>query len=189
MWLLVGLGNPGAKYLLTRHNIGFMLVDLLAKDQPSSHWKSELQALTLKLRWIDQDVLLVKPQTFMNLSGQSVRALMDYYKIYKDHIIVAHDEIDQPFGALKIQHNRGAAGHNGIKSLHEHLGHSEYIRLRLGVGRPPKPGPDVASYVLQNFSNDEQNRLGEFLEQGLDAAEEIIQHGWEKAANKFNTGV
>jgi PTH1 family peptidyl-tRNA hydrolase len=189
VWLFAGLGNPGAKYLLTRHNIGFMLLDLLVKDRPSSHWKSEHQAQTMKIRWEDQDVLLVKPQTFMNLSGHSVQSLMDYYKIDKDHLVVAHDEIDQPFGVVKIQRNRGAAGHNGIKSVHEQLGHGDYIRLRLGVGRPPKPGPDVAAYVLQNFSNDEQNNLGEFLEKGLDALELILKDGWDRAANVVNTSL
>ena len=184
--MIAGLGNPDAKYLLTRHNIGFMLVDLLVQDRPQSHWKNELHALTMKIKWNDEDVLLVKPQTYMNHSGQAVRALMDYYKIDQDHLIVAHDEIDQPYGQMRIQRNRGAGGHNGIKSINEHLGNQDYIRLRLGVGRPPQPGPDVATYVLQNFSATEQAEIGPFLEKGLDAAEAIMQDGWSKAANTFN---
>jgi PTH1 family peptidyl-tRNA hydrolase len=186
MWLIVGLGNPEARYLLTRHNIGFMAVDAMLGDAPP--WKTEHQALTLKAKLDGQDVLFVKPQTYMNLSGQAVRALLDYYKIDLDHLLVIHDDIDQGLGAIRVQRNRGAGGHNGIKSITEHLNTQDYARLKLGVGRPSHPGQDVASYVLQNFSKDEMGQLPDFLHRAGDAVEAVCTRGWSQAANEFNRG-
>lgn len=194
MWLVVGLGNPGGKYALTRHNIGFMAIDAYINSisDPSNssapRWKDERQALTLKLKLDDIEVLFAKPQTYMNKSGESVRALMDFYKIPLENLIVVHDDIDQGFSAIKIHKNRGAGGHNGLKSINEVLATQDYVRLKLGVGRPPIPSMDVAAYVLQNFSDDEQAALHEYLATAGDAIESIIFDGLSKAATKFTRG-
>ena len=188
MWLVVGLGNPGGKYALTRHNIGFMTLDAYSVCVGGLKWKEERQALVSRFKIEDQDVLFAKPQTFMNKSGESVRALVDYYKITLDHLIVVHDEIDIGFGALKIQKNRGPGGHNGLKSINECLGSQDYIRIKLGVGRPSNPRMDVAAYVLQAFSPEEQEHLHDFLAHAGDAVESIILDGLSKAATKYTRG-
>lgn len=198
MKLIVGLGNPGPKYTLTRHNVGFMLLDVIAQEfAPGSKWKSEFKAETMKLTWAGQQVLLVKPQTFMNLSGESVQPIVGMYKIALTDVLVAHDEIDLPFGEVRFQSKRGAGGHNGIKSLHQMLGSDEYCRLRLGVGRPPvfvndagemtRPTMEVHEYVLQNFTKDEQKQLAEDLfSHFVDATEAWIMDGLQMASSKFN---
>jgi PTH1 family peptidyl-tRNA hydrolase len=188
MWLVVGLGNPGGKYALTRHNIGFMALDAYNTSVGGPRWKDERQAFTTKLKLEDVEVLFAKPQTFMNKSGDSVRALMDFYKIALEQLLVVHDDIDQGFGAIKIHKNRGAGGHNGLKSINENLGSQDYIRLKLGVGRPADPRMDVASYVLQSFAATEQNQLHEFLAHSGDAIEAVIFDGLSKAATKFTRG-
>lgn len=187
MWAIVGLGNPGAKYALTRHNIGFMAIDNFARGLGGDLNKTEHKALTLKLSADGQELILVKPQTYMNKSGESVIPLMQFYKIEASQLIVVQDDIDQPFGRMKIQKNRGAGGHNGIRSISEQLGHQDYIRLKLGVGRPSNARIPIEDYVLQPFSTDEQNRLGDFLNLAGDALEAIVFDGFERAANKFNT--
>jgi len=188
MWLVVGLGNPGGKYALTRHNIGFMVLDAYSVSVGGLRWKEERQALVTRFKIEDQDVLFAKPQTYMNNSGESVRALVDYYKIPLENLIVVHDEIDIGFGAVKIQKNRGPGGHNGLKSINEHLGTQDYIRIKLGVGRPSNPRMDVAAYVLQAFSPEEQEHLHDFLAHAGDAIESIILDGLSKAATKFTRG-
>lgn len=188
MWLIVGLGNPGGKYALTRHNIGFMALDAYAASVGGPTWREERKALVTRLKIEDTEVLFAKPQTFMNKSGESVQALMDYYKIPLEKLIVLHDDIDQGFGAIKIHKNRGAGGHNGLKSINELMGTQDYIRLKLGVGRPPNPKMDVAAYVLQAFSQDEQTQLHDYLSVAGDAFESIIFDGLSKAATKFTRG-
>ena len=188
MWLVAGLGNPGGKYILTRHNVGFMALDAYCASVGNPRWKDEKDALVTKLKIEEEEVLFVKPQTYMNNSGEPVRALLDYYKIPITNLIVLHDEIDQGFGAIKIHRNRGAGGHNGIKSLNEQLGTQDYVRLKLGVGRPSHPKMDVAAYVLQNFSPEEQGHLHEFLSVAGDAMEALIFNGYDKAASKFTRG-
>ncbi len=185
MWMVIGLGNPGAKYAMNRHNIGFMALDAYAVSVGASRWKDEKKAEVLKLKLEDQEVLFVKPQTYMNLSGESVRFLMDYYKIELTKIMVVHDDIDQGFGALRIHKNRGAGGHNGLKSINEMLGTQDYGRIKMGVGRPTHPGMDVAAYVLQNFSPDEQAHLHDFLLHTGNAIESLILRGYDKTATKF----
>lgn len=187
MWLIVGLGNKGSKYLITRHNIGFMAVDAFAQAFGQPPEKSEHKAITRRMRIDGEDVLLAKPQTFMNLSGESVQALSHFYKIPPENILVVHDDIDQGFGAVKFQKNRGAGGHNGIKSVTQMLGTNAYPRLKLGVGRPANSKMDVAAYVLQNFSDSEQSELSSFIEMSVEAIEAFIFDGFEKAANKFNS--
>jgi PTH1 family peptidyl-tRNA hydrolase len=191
MWLVVGLGNPGSKYALHRHNIGFMAVDLLVRRNNASE-RSEQKALTYHITLENKEtktsekIIACKPQTFMNLSGDSIRALCDFYKINTEKVIVLHDEIDQPFATLKVQTQRGHGGHNGVRDTHEKLGHNKYVRIRLGVGRPADPRFEVADYVLSNFSKEEMAALPDFLNLGLAALETIVFKGYEKAANQFN---
>lgn len=186
MFLLVGLGNPGSQYALTRHNIGFLAVDMFAKSLNVTNWKEEHKALTCRLSLDGTPVILAKPQTYMNLSGESVIPLLHYYKIPQENLIVAHDDLDIPFKSIRVQKNRGHAGHNGIRSISEQLGNADYIRLKLGIGRPPHPEMKVADYVLQKFSSDEMTQLDDFLNVAGDVAESIIFEGVQKAANRYN---
>ncbi|GIL16999.1 MAG: peptidyl-tRNA hydrolase [Oligoflexia bacterium] len=187
MWLIVGLGNPGPKYALTRHNIGFQCLDLYSQSINNPPWNEEHKAHICKVKINDIPVIFAKPMTYMNKSGESVQALLHYYKISLENLIVVHDELDQPFGKMKIQKNRGHGGHNGIRSISELLGTQDYIRLKLGIGRPPHPNMEVADYVLQKFSQEEQSQLADFLNKGGDALEAIIFDGLQKASTKFNT--
>lgn len=187
MWLIVGLGNPGNQYALTRHNIGFMAVDYLLKGLGNPPLKNQFKAEVFQSKIGEHPVLLCKPQTFMNLSGESVQPLLGFYKIPLDHLIVIHDEIDQNFGQMKIQKNRGHGGHNGIKSISGLLGSADYIRLRLGVGRPANPNLPVADHVLNKFTTEEMNALPAFLNKAGDALEAILRDGVQKASTSFNT--
>lgn len=176
--LLVGLGNPGSRYALTRHNMGFMALDVLAESlstrfDTSKKWQAQIA----EAHWKDTSVTLLKPQTYMNLSGESVRA---YYQnqphMRTAPLIVFHDEVDIPFGQLRVKLGGGDAGHNGLKSLRQCLGHGDYYRIRLGVGRPPAGSPlDLADYVLQPFAKNETEALHHCLQRGLDAAELLLQ--------------
>ncbi len=186
MHLIVGLGNPGPKYALTRHNIGFLAVDVFATSAGSPPWREEHQAHTCKFKMDGQEILVAKPMTFMNLSGESVQSLMNFYKIPIENLIVAHDEIDIPFEQIRIHKNRSPGGNNGIKSITQMLGTQDYLRLRLGVGRPPHPEMSVADYVLQKFSQEEQSKLTDFLNKAGDAMEALIFEGLSKASSKFN---
>lgn len=188
MYLFVGLGNPGPKYSMNRHNVGFMLMDAIAKYYRADY-KSEKEAHVAKVQ-IDtkdgqQDALLVKPQTYMNLSGQSVQALQAFYKVGLDRILVAHDEIDLPYGTLRIQKNRGHGGHNGIRDIHAKIG-PDYARLRMGVGRPTIPQMNVADYVLQNFSDQEMHSMPGFLSRSAEALLVFADIGFEKAQGLVN---
>lgn len=186
MWLVAGLGNPGPKYALTRHNIGFLSLDYFAESFKAPSWGSEQKALTTKFKIDSDQILLVKPQTFMNLSGDSVQSLMHFYKVELEKIIVVQDDIDQTFGAMRFHKNRGHGGHNGIRSISEKLGTADYIRLKLGVGRPVHPDMEIADYVLQKFSNDEQEKLPDFLNKSVDALEMLIFEGLNKASSIYN---
>jgi PTH1 family peptidyl-tRNA hydrolase len=197
MKIIIGLGNPGPQYALHRHNIGFIALDAFTTvNNGGSSWKSEHKALTLKLRLQSEQVLLVKPQTFMNLSGESIVALMHFYSVDVSDILVVQDDIDQKFGSVKLQSKRGHGGHNGIRSITELIGTNEYARLKLGVGRPPnfiddegkvtRPTMDVADWVLQNFSKEEMKTLPDFIERSCQAIAAFISDGLERAANQFN---
>lgn len=187
MWLIVGLGNPGTKYLYTRHNIGFMAVDyFLGGVGAKVPKKEEFGGTTYRLKMEDQELIFVKPQTFMNNSGEVVQPLAAFYKIPVENILVVHDEVDLSFGGIKIQKNRSSGGHNGLKSLTEKLGSQEYVRLRLGVGKSANPNIDTATHVLQNFSQEEAQVMDQYLGVASDAIESIIFDGADKAASKFN---
>lgn len=168
MVLITGLGNPGTKYARTRHNVGFMALDALAQAQRDawslSTWaeSEKFAAIIADGRVNDTRVVLCKPQTFMNRSGESVRALTAWHHIAPEQIIVVHDEIDLPFGEIRIQSDRGAAGHNGVKSLIDTLGTQAFARVRIGVGRPEGQLP-VDEFVLQNFSTVEKAEMERIL--------------------------
>lgn len=194
MHLVVGLGNYGAKYAMNRHNIGFMCVDVwlksLGENTSDSSYRQEHKALTKKIKitraGVEKEILIAKPQTYMNKSGESVVSLMQFYKIERPNLIVVQDDIDQAFGAMKIQFNRGHGGQNGIRNISELFGAADYHRLKLGVGRPEHPGFDIGDYVLGNFPKDELSTLSQFLEKGSLAIESFIFDGASKAATKFN---
>lgn len=186
MWLIVGLGNPGTRYLLTRHNVGFMALDYLKEAlEITLPPKSEHDADTFAFKWDDQPIKMIKPLTYMNLSGEAVQKMASYYKIEPSQIIVVHDDLDQPFGQIRIKTGSGDGGHNGIKSITQCLGTKEYIRLKIGIGRPDGP-MDPANYVLQRFSGAEQEQLPDVLNKSVDALEAIIFDGLTKALNAFN---
>lgn len=193
MFLIVGLGNHGAKYMLNRHNIGFMALDRFFESASGPggakpNWKLDGKALTTRAKIDSEEVIFVKPQTYMNLSGEAVRPIMDFYKIDLGHLLVVHDELDIGFGAIKVQKNRGPGGHNGLKSLNEHLGSQDYTRLKLGVGKPPDNRWDIANWVLANFFEDEAAKLPEFLDTAGDAIESFVLNGYNKTATKFTRG-
>ena len=188
MKMIVGLGNPGPKYLMTRHNVGFMVIDALADSWGnSSGFRDEQKALVQKTTFEGEQVLIVKPQTFMNLSGQSVQPLMHFYKIQLDDLLVIHDEVDLPFAQLRFQKKRGHGGQNGVRNIHELLGTNEYGRLKMGVGRPPHPDHSVADWVLSPFGKEEFKTLPDFLGIACEAIEYFIKNGLDKTANKFNS--
>ncbi|MDD9920912.1 MAG: aminoacyl-tRNA hydrolase [Boseongicola sp.] len=161
MQLFVGLGNPGAKYAQTRHNIGFMAVDQIASDHGFGPWRGKFQGSLSEGKLGSEKVLLLKPETFMNLSGQSVGEVMRFYKIEPQDITVFHDEIDLAPGKLKVKQGGGHAGHNGLRSLHQHIG-AEFRRVRMGVGHPGHKDA-VPTYVLHNFAKADEEWLDDML--------------------------
>ena len=186
MYVIAGLGNPSAKYENTRHNIGFMAVDAIAAKNHISVQEKKHKALLGKGMLGSEKVLLVKPQTFMNLSGESIREIIDYYKIEeKTELIVISDDISLAPGALRIRKKGSAGGHNGLKNIILHLGHDEFQRIRLGVGEKPA-GYDLADYVLGHFNEDDRALIAKSVEQAAQAAEVMITEGADKAMNLFN---
>ncbi len=186
MKCLVGLGNPGPQYVLQRHNIGFIVVDAINQELGSGSYRTEHRAQTSRINIDGQSVILVKPQTYMNLSGESVAPLLKFYDIELKDLLVIQDDIDQPFLQMRFHQNRGAGGHNGIKSLTQHLG-PDYARLKLGVGRPSHPGQDVADYVLQNFSKSEMAEMSDFIGAAADAVSSFFSQGYDRAASYYNS--
>ncbi|MEN9213896.1 MAG: aminoacyl-tRNA hydrolase [Gloeomargarita sp. DG02_4_bins_56] len=179
--VIVGLGNPGSKYAQTRHNIGFMAVDLLAKE-----WGMAWQEKTKLQGWVTQgkDMVLLKPNTYMNHSGQAVQAVCHWFKIMPRCVLVIYDDLDLPFGKLRLRKNGSAGGHNGMKSIIQHLGTQEFPRLRLGIGRPPVG--DSAHYVLEPFSAEQKEKLPRLLAAVIQVIELGIQQGLEQAMNIGN---
>lgn len=164
MWLIVGLGNPGDKYNGNRHNIGFMVVDQIASDNMFPAFKSKFQGEISEGRLAGEKVALLKPQTYMNESGQSVRKAADFYKIPAERIIVFYDELDLAPGKIKVKQGGGSGGHNGIKSIDTNLKNKDYWRVRLGIGHPGNKNR-VSGYVLSDFSKEEQKWLPHFIDE------------------------
>ncbi len=181
MKLLVGLGNPGAKYQNNRHNIGFMAVDRIAADHGFGPWKRAFQGLVADGRLGEVRVILLKPETFMNLSGQSVQAALGFHKLPLADVIVFHDELDLAPGKMRLKQGGGHAGHNGLRSIHSHLGDA-YARVRLGIGHPGHKDL-VAHYVLQDFAKADQAWLGDLLQGLSDGAPALAAGDGAKFAN------
>lgn len=173
MKLIVGLGNPGAKYAANRHNIGFMALDRIAEDHGFSPWKARFQGLAAEGRLGDARVTLLKPQTFMNLSGQSVGEAMRYLKVTPSEVIVLHDELDLAPGKCRVKQGGGHAGHNGLRSIHQHIG-ADYHRVRLGIGHPGHKDR-VAGYVLSDFAKADGDWLDDLLRGISDGAPALAQ--------------
>ena len=185
--MIVGLGNPGPKYQLTRHNVGFLFIDALVEAAGMARrFKNEFKSETLKFNFAGESLVVCKPQTFMNLSGEAVQPLMKFYGANQTDLLVVHDEVDIPFGALRFQTKRGHGGHNGIRDIHRVLGSNEYDRLRLGVDRPSRPGPEVSDWVLGNFSGKEQAEMPSMLERAIRGTETWLRSGLAAAATQFN---
>jgi PTH1 family peptidyl-tRNA hydrolase len=184
-WLIVGLGNPGPEYEKTPHNIGFMVVDALAAANGIRIGRKEKSALVGLGSVAGQPVILAKPQTFMNLSGPSVKALADLYTMPPGRILLVYDELDLPWTTLKIRPKGSAAGHNGVKSVIASLGTSEFPRVRIGI-HPGHPVRDGAEFVLGAFKRSQQKELEETVDRARAAVESIIAEGVEKAMTIFN---
>lgn len=183
---MVGLGNPGREYRNNRHNIGFLLADILAKRLDTQFSRLQSRALVTKAAYQDAQLILAKPQTFMNLSGQAVAGLVNFYKVPFNQMLVCYDDVDLPFGTLRIRPAGGSAGHNGMNSIIAKLGTSEFARLRMGIGRPPGR-MDAAAYVLQDFSKDEMESLNFLLERAAEAVLAFVSEGLQGSMNRFNT--
>ena len=181
MKLFVGLGNPGAKYAGNRHNIGFMALDRIAVDHGFAPWRRAFQGLVAEGRLGREKIVLLKPETFMNLSGQSVRAALDFYKLDLSAITVFHDELDLIPGKARVKHGGGHAGHNGLRSIHGHLGDA-YARVRLGIGHPGHKDA-VASYVLHDFAKADQEWLHDLLQGISDGAAALADGDGAKFMN------
>ncbi len=185
-WLIVGLGNPGREYEKTRHNCGFRCLDLLADQLNCKVDKLKFQGLYGQVNYNGVKLFLLKPQTYMNLSGRSVLQLSAYFHIPPQNIIVMFDDISLEPGRLRIRPNGSAGGHNGIKSIIQEVGSQEFPRVKIGVGAKPNPNYDLADWVLSAFSAQEEKALAVALENGAKAALAIIDHGVPEAANRFN---
>ena len=183
MKMIVGLGNPGKEYENTRHNMGFIVLDNFAKSLGISIDKNKFNALYKDLFVAGEKVLLVKPLSYMNLSGEAIRAVMDYYKIDVKDIIIIYDDIALNIGKIRIRANGSDGGHNGIKSIISHIGTNNFNRIKIGIG--PQIGPSEY-FVLNNFPKEQSEILKEVLDKSIDAAKSIMLDGIEKTQNKFN---
>ncbi len=185
MKLIAGLGNVGDKYCFTRHNAGFMVLDKWALDEGLSfREEKKLKCFLTKLRYNNEDLLLVKPTTFMNLSGEAVRAVMDYYKIGVKDILIIYDDIALDLGRIRFRANGSDGGHNGIKSIIQHVGTKDFDRLKVGIG--PQPNIPSENYVLQNFPKEQHEELKDVLKKSIEAVEYYLKNDIQKEQNLFN---
>ena len=185
-WLIVGLGNPGREYEKSRHNCGFRALDILAENLSCKVDKLKFQGLYGQVNYNGTKVFLLKPQTFMNLSGRSVLQFSAYFNIPPQRIIVLFDDISLEPGRLRIRANGSAGGHNGIKSIIQEVGSQDFPRVKIGVGAKPNPDYDLADWVLSSFSANDEKALAVSLKNAADAALAIIDHGVPEAANRYN---
>ncbi len=182
--MIVGLGNPGTQYRMSRHNIGFQVVDRLAKSNRISMRTKRFKFL-YGTGWIDfQDVVLVKPMTFMNRSGEAVKKATDLFHLRVEDLIVVHDDLDLPFGRLRFKQRGGGGGHQGVRSIIERMGGNSFMRLKVGIGRPPQ-GMDSADYVLDVFDGTEQSLLDQILSRAARSLEVVLLEGLQKAMNQL----
>jgi peptidyl-tRNA hydrolase, PTH1 family len=187
-WVIAGLGNPGDQYRRSRHNLGFMALDRLAQRHgvklAQRRFKSHLGRCVIH----NQNVLLAEPQTYMNLSGEALAPILGYYKVEPARLIVIHDELDLEAGTVRVKRGGGHAGNNGIRSIIDELGTGDFVRVRIGVGRPPQ-GRDAVGYLLQQMTADELAACAPIIERAADGAEAVVEFGVERAMNKFNQKV
>ena len=185
-WLLVCLGNPGDKYENTRHNVGFMVADETADRQSKPIQRLKFKALTNTLSISGEKALVMKPITYMNLSGEAVRQAADFYKISPERVLVVSDDTALALGRLRIRAKGSAGGHNGLKNIIQHLGTDQFPRLRVGVGEKPHPDYDMADWVLGKFVGEDKKTIDAAVKRAADAVECILSEGLEKAMGKFN---
>jgi len=185
-WLIVGLGNPGPKYVETRHNAGWHLLDMIVRDHENFRFNEKRgRGLIARGELAGVKTALVKPQTYMNLSGEAVAPIARFYKVPPERILVAFDDVDLPTARLRLRPKGGAGGHKGMRSIIQHLGTNEFPRLRLGIGRPPGRMP-VEAYVLQKFRPDEWGEMQVTYQQGIEAIKTVLTNGIDIAMNQFN---
>jgi len=182
-WLIVGLGNPGTEYARSRHNIGFLCLDALARRYGEQIRHRAARALVGRVRIGDREIILAKPQTMMNLSGAAVRALRDKYGAALERLAVVHDDLDLPFGRLRVRRDGSAAGHHGVESIIGALASRDFVRFRVGIDRPVGEGTD---YVLGVFTEGEREQLPEVVQRVGDAVLFALEHGIERAMTEFN---
>lgn len=185
-WLIAGLGNPGPSYAGNRHNAGYLTADVLAARAGVRFRAGKFRAATAEGRVAGSGVIIVKPLTFMNDSGISVAGVSGYHRLDPEHIVVVHDELDLPFGGLRLKLGGGDNGHNGLKSIRRSMGSGEFNRVRFGIGRPPGR-MDAAAFVLRDFGAAERKDLPLEVDRTADAVEALVTEGLEKAQNSFNT--
>ena len=185
-WLLVCLGNPGDKYEGTRHNVGFMVADEVAERRNAPIQRLRFKALTNILTIAGEKVLVMEPITYMNLSGEAVRPAADFYRIPPDHVLVVSDDTALALGRLRIRTKGSAGGHNGLKSIIQHLGTDQFPRLRVGVGEKPHPDYDMADWVLGKFTGEDKKTITAAVKRAADAIEFILDEGIDRGMGKFN---
>ena len=186
-WLLVGLGNPGAKYASTRHNMGFLALDGLADREGFRFNKLRFRAWTAQWKVGDQQVLVMKPQTYMNLSGESVGEAARFYKVPADHVVVISDDVSLAAGRLRIRKSGSAGGHNGLKNIIQHLGTDGFPRIKVGVGMPEHPDHEMVNWVVGKPQGEEAKLLRATLDRAAEAALCLIEQGADTAMNRFNS--
>ena len=189
-WLVVGLGNPGKEYAANRHNVGFMVADLLASRMGAKFGRSKRSHADVaegRLGFGGPKLILAKPLTYMNLSGAPVSQLAQFFKVPLENVIAVHDELDVPFGQVRVKRGGGEGGHNGLRSMSKSLATKEYARVRFGIGRPPGR-QDPADYVLSDFSAAERKELDFLVDRAADVVEAVIAEGVEWAQNKYHGG-
>lgn len=184
IFVIVGLGNPGPQYQWTRHNAGFLFLDRLAHLENISITRKSFSGLAGEWSCNGFRHVLIKPQTFMNLSGKAVMQALQFYKLPLSQLVVIHDELDLPFGTVRLKQGGGHGGHNGLRSIIEQLGKGDFLRLRIGIGRPPHG--DTVNYVLGNIPPDQMEQLPRVLDGGLDMLEMMLGEGLPKAMSLFN---
>ena len=185
-WLIVGLGNPGREYEKTRHNTGFRAMDILAEKLNAKVDRLKFQGLYTQVNYGGKKLFLLKPQTYMNLSGEAVRQAVDFYKIPPERVLVLFDDISLPVGKLRIRKNGSAGGHNGLKSIISCLGSDQFPRVKIGVGAKPHPDYDLADWVLSTVSKTEWPDYQDAMDHAAEAALCIVKNGCEKAAAEYN---
>lgn len=183
-WLVVGLGNPGPKYAANRHNIGFVVIDQLAQDSEAPAFRDKFRGEFVRTPFRKHELVLLKPQTYMNLSGESVQPAAAFFKIPVERIVVVHDELDLPFGTVRLKVGGGLAGHNGLRSMAEQLGTQDFLRLRMGIGRPRSGS--VSNYVLSDFSSLESAELVDVIDRAIRALGLLFSLGPQKAMGRVN---